>query len=555
MATLFDSASLVMIPSGVKEDKLYSIKPTDGSGDFTFSRGSDIQATRVNSSGLIEKAKENLLLQSNSFDTTWTYNNTIETGGQSGYDGSSDAWLITKLSPSAFANFKQSISSSGLQTASFYAKAGTLTKVGILVGGGDNPYVSYDLSAGTILAQRASVIDSSITDVGGGWYRCTMTYNVTIVDVNIYPDWDQTNTGTIYIQDAQLNHGLVAQDYVETTTTAVVEGLTADLPRLDYSGGASCPSLLLEPSRTNLLRHSEYFGNYDTQLGATITQNNTISPEGVQNASTFSIQPVQYIYTNTGANLVSGTTYTFSAYVRVTSGTKDFIMFTFSGSGNEFNSPTNTATTEWQRFDLTFTAVANAVTNLYPVGQDGFTGGDFEVYGVQFEVGSYPTSYIPTYGTAAVRGLEYYANNSATDLIGQTEGVLFIDFTPNTDIVSTKWLAFLGSGTDYIGIYVVNGTNKIRLEVGDAGTQASSDTTNAIVEGQRYKCAIAYKQNDFVAYVNGVQIGTDSSGSVPATSTIRSYYNLSSIDSTDTHQLLLFKTRLTNAELAALTTI
>ena len=64
MASLYDSASLVMIPSGVKEDKLYSIKPTDGSGDFTFSRGSDIQATRVNVSGLIEKAKVNLLLNS-----------------------------------------------------------------------------------------------------------------------------------------------------------------------------------------------------------------------------------------------------------------------------------------------------------------------------------------------------------------------------------------------------------------------------------------------------------------------------------------------------------
>ena len=63
MASLYDSASLVMIPSGVKEDKLYSIKPTNGDGDFTFSRGSDIEATRVNSSGLIEKAKVNLLLQ------------------------------------------------------------------------------------------------------------------------------------------------------------------------------------------------------------------------------------------------------------------------------------------------------------------------------------------------------------------------------------------------------------------------------------------------------------------------------------------------------------
>ena len=57
----------------------------------------------------------------------------------------------------------------------------------------------------------------------------------------------------IYIQDAQLESGLIATDVIETTTTAVSAGLLGDMPRLDYSGGASCPSLLLEPSRTNIV--------------------------------------------------------------------------------------------------------------------------------------------------------------------------------------------------------------------------------------------------------------------------------------------------------------
>ena len=70
--SLFDNASLAMIPSAYKDGKLYSIKPTDGSGDFTFTRGSNLAATRVDVNGLIEKGRENLLLQSNQFDTTWT---------------------------------------------------------------------------------------------------------------------------------------------------------------------------------------------------------------------------------------------------------------------------------------------------------------------------------------------------------------------------------------------------------------------------------------------------------------------------------------------------
>ena len=52
--TVFDSASLVLFPSGYKDSKVYSHKPVDGSADFTYTRGTDT-ATRVNEQGLIEK--------------------------------------------------------------------------------------------------------------------------------------------------------------------------------------------------------------------------------------------------------------------------------------------------------------------------------------------------------------------------------------------------------------------------------------------------------------------------------------------------------------------
>jgi hypothetical protein len=42
----FDDASLVMIPSGTKTSKVYSVKPIDGTGDLTFTRSNDT-ATRV----------------------------------------------------------------------------------------------------------------------------------------------------------------------------------------------------------------------------------------------------------------------------------------------------------------------------------------------------------------------------------------------------------------------------------------------------------------------------------------------------------------------------
>ena len=55
---LFDSASLVITPNGVKTSKLYAIKPIDGSGDLTVTRATT--ATRVNESGAIVDVPANV---------------------------------------------------------------------------------------------------------------------------------------------------------------------------------------------------------------------------------------------------------------------------------------------------------------------------------------------------------------------------------------------------------------------------------------------------------------------------------------------------------------
>ncbi len=91
-------------------------------GDFDFTRSS--YATRVNSQGLIEKERSNLLLQSNNFDTTWGVNFGLNTptSGQTGYDGTSDAWLLEK-DAYAFTYMFQDLSRGGLQTYSAYAKS------------------------------------------------------------------------------------------------------------------------------------------------------------------------------------------------------------------------------------------------------------------------------------------------------------------------------------------------------------------------------------------------------------------------------------------------
>jgi hypothetical protein len=73
--------------------------------------------------------------------------------------------------------------------------------------------------------------------------------------------------------------------------------------------------------------------------------------------------------------------------------------------------------------------------------------------------------------------------------------------------------------------------------------------------GQRLKVGITYKANDFAFYINGTQIGTDTSGSVPSASRIDigNRQDLGYPATISVNQFYLSKTRLTNDELAELT--
>jgi hypothetical protein len=124
----YAKASLVMVPSLYKTSIVYSERPLTTDGQLAFTRSNDT-ATRVGPDGYIEKVRTNLVLQSNSFDTTWNLSSNMTlTSGQSGYDGSSDAWECELTISASFKSVSQSVSHSGVNTFSVYAKAGTISK-------------------------------------------------------------------------------------------------------------------------------------------------------------------------------------------------------------------------------------------------------------------------------------------------------------------------------------------------------------------------------------------------------------------------------------------
>jgi hypothetical protein len=550
--SIYDKASLVLIPSGTKTSKVYSQVPTNGDGDFTFSRST--AATRVNASGNIEKETQNLLTYSNGFNS-WGQTGVSVTSGQSGYDGSSDAWLLTTSAVAGYIN--RAVVNSGVQTYSIYAKAGTETGLFIRLNGGSNPRCFFDLTNGLVGSDSGGVIKSSIEDVGGGWYRCSIACNDTSTDARVYvasSGGSFPSTGNIYIQDAQLEQGLVARDYIETTTTAIYGGITDNVPRLDYTD-SSCPSLLLEPQRTNLMPYSEYFGAWTTQAGITLTPNTdeTTSPEGLNNAykvvSTNASNGFYYGGLNSTAESIR------SIYLKGALGGETLVLKDPSGYGT---STSVTLTTEWQRFTH---STSNTGQNYQGLWIDDISVGTIYAYGAQWEEGSYATSYIPTYGSAVTRNQDF-CKNAAPEL-GDSQGTLFLEYNALDNYADAYSYFALSDKTYNNRIAIINsigGTNQVRAFAFVGGVRYFDFFVSVTDITSNTKVAVTYKENDFAIYVNGVKEATDTSGSVFPNGTLNDVSftevgNNASPFTGEIRQALVFPTALTDQEAIDLTTL
>jgi hypothetical protein len=579
MSDLLNSASLVMIPSGYKEDVVYSQIPTDGSGDLSFTRASN--GTRINSAGLVEVCPWNIVQQSETFDNAiWNlYYGTITSNSQTAPNGTLTADTLTS-STQQYSGIYQSLGTlpTNVYTYSIYVKAGTNNFFGMLGQGTGSQIAIFNLSTG-VVSSISNLDSASIENVGNGWYRCQIQKTGAGVEMLIFSsniaNSTPTASGTVFLWGAQTNIGATAKPYFPTTDRL-------NVPRLTYqNGGGGCPSLLLEKQSTNILTYSEDFSNAAwTKTDLTVIANAITSPDGTTNAQKIVPNTTNGTHYIDQFVTISSVDYTYTIYakkgeynylyVNAYSNSSRRTWFDLNSGTVSLNTSPNIATIEsvgngWYR--CTITNTSSGTTGAFQFGADPNNGtinanpsfsGDgtsgIYVWGAQIEASSYPTSYIPTTSASATRVADECSKTGISSLIGQTEGVLFVDFVFTAYDGSAKWIAFLGGGANYIGLYA-NSNTYIIGEVSNTTSQFSGAYSFSV--GQRYKIAIAYKSNDFAYYINGAQISTASSGTVPTTSDFTFLYSTTNdrIGGKVYNQLCLFKTRLTNAELASLTTI
>jgi hypothetical protein len=564
MASLLNNASLLLNPAGsiiaYEEDKIFSVLPSNGTGDFTFSGGDG--GTRVNQQGYVVPTPSNLLNNTNTF-SSWNLEGGTLTGGFPDPEGGNTAYKYTAIggnglwsSTVAFGvavGYGSGYPLPGSITFSFWIKSVTGNNMTANISDG------VSTSGGTVnITGTWQYITRTITPLGpwGGFYLSGLS--------------DAANG--YYIWHPQINIGSTALPYQPTTDRL-------NYPRITYQNGRG--ALMGELQRTNYALYSNSCA-WTTQVGASLTFSSSISPDGTQNATTL----------NVGTGAFSGTYYGVFRGTEVPvvsifakAGTLPFLYFvnpagsvvvayynlrngTVSNVTAGYNAYMEPYKDGWYRCVLGCPSQTNSyiqigATDVSGVGAASYAGNIY-IWGGQNEVGTfninYATSYIPTTTATVTRPSDIPYASGVSSLVGQSSGgTLYVSGVPRAS--EQEFAAITPGGyTTVDGVYINynNGSNLNLFVVGGSTTQILSATT--INVGQYFKAAARYGNGSTAYYVNGKQIAT-TSAALAFTNTLNridlrgNAYYYSTPGAQEISTVATYTSGLTNTQLAELTTV
>lgn len=358
-------------------------------------------------------------------------------------------------------------------------------------------------------------------------------------------------------------------------SSGLIESVGVNVPRIDYTNG-TCPSILVEPQRTNLLTYSNQFENITwIKNSCTISNNSIISPDGTQNASKLvegTANDSHHIYQNAASN--GQNTFTFYAkqgerkfvyaYADNVGQGKCFDLENGTIGANIIAAPTNSTITSvgngWYRCSITFLITTSTALRIGACSANGTfsylgngTSGIY-IYGAQLEAGFYATSYIPTVASTVTRNADVISKTGISSLIGQTEGTLFVDLKN----AYNGWIT-LSDNSDANGVLLSFSKEYSTLNYFIYANSVDIIGTGFLAfPSEPMKLAFKYKSGEIKLFVNGVLVYTN-------TATFAFSNNLSFFGnrfywggglfegSINSEQL--YKTALTDAECIDLTTL
>ena len=561
-------------------------------------------------------SSENLLLQSGNFDTTWTLTgiNGTPTGGQADPAGGTDGFTVVESSGGTYHRLHQTISLTGDLALTVYAKQNSGTRYLNLMLFHTSPSTKnfesavFDLAGGAAatLSGASSTftsVSTSQTASGGGYYKCVLRATGTISNANIslhnsttttglsttngLPSYTGDGTSSIDIAFASLST-TGATDYNPTTTQIHREyapslvSKSNNVSRFDHTTDGQSMGILIEGSATNLIPNSSAINSWATVGDVTITDSAAVGPDGTLSASLVRPATVNsYLhYVRETITTVASSSYTFSAYVKPAGYTKVQLFFyqtsspytsgadtsfTLTGSGSATTAVGSSTITAvgggYYRISVTgvagTTATFAAIRLLDDSGSNEFVGDGYSgiiCTGVQFELGSHPSSLISTSGSAVTRAAE--SLSVATADIGYTGG-------PVTLLADTTTLKDTGTLNPVSIIVYRNGDHFITLNANSSNSRAayveadnsySLLTSPASGNGVR---ALRVDTNDIATALNGTIDVTDTSQTLPDLTGATVYLGTSNTggNSIDGHikRVAIYSAALSDSNLISLT--
>jgi len=366
-----------------------------------------------------------------------------------------------------------------------------------------------------------------------------------------------------------------ASDATRVNSDGEIEVVGSGVPRLDYSQG-SCPSLLLEPQRTNLQAYSNSFisnwtlGDVTTSVGESTLidgQSTILMTENTANA-------VHRVVSTIVTTFTIGQTYTMSFYAKSNgsrniglrtgiTGTSTNIIFNPNTQAvvslpSGFTANITPANNGYYRYSITATAsVSSDLLSIVLFSGTSlvYTGSGESIYisACQTEAGAYPSTYIPTTSATVTRLSDACSKTGISSLIGQTEGTLYWEGRTISGVGTD--LLIVGDITNSVFINITS-SNQVRIGIRANNALLLSPSGGTIAANN--KIALAYKSGDIVAYLNGIEVITNStsftfSDLISSIEIGRPFYDSKATQFNQ--KSALFTTRLSNAELAELTTL
>jgi hypothetical protein len=375
-----------------------------------------------------------------------------------------------------------------------------------------------------------------------------------------------------------------------TTATRVdendlVSSVASNVPRIDYTGGG-CPSILLEPQRTNIVLRSEDFANasWVKIASSTVVLDATVAnPTGILSTYKYTASNLSYGgILRQSVTITTATTYTFSFFVK--KGNHSFVGIRFNTANNgdrdiTYNFDTDTINQQgvtatavasrelfangWVRFILVYTSTTSGVTRFDIAITDSsgntataLTGTEYiYVYGAQLEAGAYPTSYIPTTTSTVTRNADVinrddiYTNN----LIVGGGGTWFVHLINNTaftnDANGNLFLDTASGGiTNGINIRSIGTVARLYINFYTSGVS----TFQYLTTTDTVKLAIKWNGATADVFENGAKVV---SATIFATTAMEHLGGNGSDQPKYIKQMALFAKPLTDAQCIALTTL